>query len=110
MKASGMGDCVVCEVSSVEQLLGDIVRRGPKLRLDADPERRIWSYKNDGLRCVQLCVEVAFALSDSSHLTALELFDLPPPLVMATATAIARNATKKKQITSGNLFAESWGD
>jgi hypothetical protein len=47
------------------------------------------------IESVQLCVEVAFALSDNSHLTALELFDLPPLKGMAAAKAIARNATKQ---------------
>jgi hypothetical protein len=88
-----MGDYVICEVPSVEQFLDDIERRGPKLCLDADRERRLWSSIDDGPRCIQLCVEVAFALSDSSHLMALELFDLPPPLVVAAATAIGRNST-----------------
>jgi hypothetical protein len=54
MKASRMGDYVICEVSSVEQLLGDIARHSQKLRLDADRERRLGSDIDDGLRRVQL--------------------------------------------------------
>jgi hypothetical protein len=43
-------------------------------------------------------VEVAFALSDdSNHLMALELFDLPPPLVVAAATVAIRSCWMPSQ-------------